>query len=89
MWLDNPEQAKLRRELPFLAAALECCVSHISQEALDKRENKLEREMRKEFTSRQQRVQDQWAKHKAKQRTQHKGNERPRGPNGQFLKEAK
>jgi hypothetical protein len=88
-WLLNPEQAKLRRELPFLAAALDCCLKHISRERLDELDRKLRGDLKTPSTK-EQRRQDAWAKHKAKRRTNHKGNERPHDPHtGQFLKEAK
>ena len=67
MWLLNPEQDKLRRELPFIAEALETCLKYVSQESI----NELERHLRsdaKPLTTRQMRVKDSWARHKAQER---------------------
>lgn len=86
-WLLNPEQAKLRRELPFLAEALDTCLKYVRQESVDEIERKLRGDP-KPFTTKQRRTQDSWARHHARRRTKHKGNPRPHDPRtGQFLKE--
>ena len=65
-WLLNPEQAKLRRELPFIAAALDVCLNHVKADTLNHLEQKIK--AARKPTQKEIHRSDQWAKHKARQR---------------------
>lgn len=84
-WLLNPEQEKLRRELPFIADALDVCLNYVRQESLDALERKLMNDP-KPFTSKAIRRQEQWAKHNEQRRLKARHNNRPHDPRtGKFL----
>lgn len=88
-WLMNPEQDKLKRELPFIAAALETCTKYVTDEALERVEGKADKELRRKRSPvmKEERIRLQWERYHARRLRLNVNADQPHDPvTGKFIK---
>jgi hypothetical protein len=88
-WLMNPEQDKLKRELPFFAAALETCTKYVTDEGLERVEGKADKELHRKRNppTKEERTRLQWERYRARHLRINANPDQPHDPvTGKFIK---